>query len=463
MRDSRPVTMREFYEEISKGNSERFAEINEFLYINAHTIYLLDEDKVNYRSTFRDKWRKEFGISLTDAQFDYVFELYQSFIKFKVIRALKIGKFDSYRLMWITLVRLEMDLQLIECVEKNIAFTKQNFRDYMNKKYSFILENVVENIEKADVPFTEDFKKLGEALLPFKAQIQKIYENFSSSNDEVIKNNIDAGKPILSYLAKNTGSEISAERRNFEPASAPAKTKTEPVTKSDSATKTEPVTKSDFATKSEPAVKSESVTKSDFATTSKSDSDAVIKFKPAIKSKPAVKDEAVINIGAPIEKKSDFDKERMIKDYELLIANYEEKIRRLERDLEEYKRQHDELMTYSAGNYDRGVKDLFHILNDKRYGKPLNFLYETFLTDQNLDANLRVILENFFMALEEMEIEPINEVKESVLADPASLKKSCDLEFDIKDLVPEKVYFKYVGWKYKDTVIEKPTLAKKND
>jgi len=147
----------------------------------------------------------------------------------------------------------------------------------------------------------------------------------------------------------------------------------------------------------------------------------------------------------------------------LLIANYEEKIRRLERDLEEYKRQHDELMTYSAGNYDRGVKDLFHILNDKRYGKPLNFLYETFLTGQNLDANLRVILENFFMALEEMEIEPINEVKESVLADPASLKKSCDLEFDIKDLVPEKVYFKYVGWKYKDTVIEKPTLAKKND
>lgn len=163
------------------------------------------------------------------------------------------------------------------------------------------------------------------------------------------------------------------------------------------------------------------------------------------------------------KKKADFDKERIKKDYELLIADYEEKIIRLEKDLVEYKRQHDELRTYSVGNYDRGVKDLFHILNDKRYGKPLNFLYQSLMFNHNLGANFRSILENFFMALEEMDIEPIIQIEKSVLADHARLKANCDLEFDIKNLVPEKVYFKYVGWKYKNTVIEKPTLAQKAD
>ena len=128
MRDSKYyVTMPKFYEEVSKGKRELYAEINEFLYINAHTIYLLDEEKVNYRNTFSEKWRREFEMSLTDAQFNYIFELYQPFIKVKLIHALKTGKFDSYRLMWITLVRLEMDLKLIECAEKKSNLQRKVF------------------------------------------------------------------------------------------------------------------------------------------------------------------------------------------------------------------------------------------------------------------------------------------------------------------------------------------------
>lgn len=432
-RDTRIIGMNEFYEEVSKGNRDLFEKINEALYINAHTVYLSDKENINYKGYFSEKWREEFGRFPNVAQYNYIFRLYQSFMKIKLIQSLKTDKIDSDRVMWATVVRLEMDLKLIESVEKNVDFTMKSFRDYMNEKYRFILENVIDNIEKADIPFTKNFKKLGEALLPYKEKIQEVLKCVLSLNDEVIQNGLESGRIIRINLASDTGSERREERRDVTPFTKPSNPKSESVTKTETEVKPETVTES------------------------------VIKFEPDATVTTFTDIKPITNVDESADKKADMDKERVIKDYQMLIADYEEKIKRLEKDLEEYKRQHDELRTYSVGNYDRGVKDLFHILNDKRYGKPLNFLYQTFLFNQRLDANFRGILENFFMALEEMEIEPIVQIEKSLLTDTSRLKTNCDLEFDIKDLVPEKVYFKYVGWKYKDNVIEKPTLAKKTD
>ena len=53
MNDSRYyVTMPIFYEEISNGNRELYTEINEVLYINAHTVYLADEENEIYRCRY---------------------------------------------------------------------------------------------------------------------------------------------------------------------------------------------------------------------------------------------------------------------------------------------------------------------------------------------------------------------------------------------------------------------------
>ena len=116
-----------------------------------------------------------------------------------------------------------------------------------------------------------------------------------------------------------------------------------------------------------------------------------------------------------------------------VIEQYEERIRRLENDVNEYKRQRDEQIEYAQTQYDRGIRELFQLLNDDRYSQIINYFYALML-DGKTEANLRSYLENFFMALEEFDITPING--------------------------GNAAKFKSPGWKLRDIVLEKPVEKK---
>lgn len=147
------------------------------------------------------------------------------------------------------------------------------------------------------------------------------------------------------------------------------------------------------------------------------------------------------------------------REYQIIIKEKEERIEKLEKDIKEFKRQRDESREYSANQYDRGIKDLFSALNDIRYGKIIDYFYMLLRADDTND-NLASYLDNFFMALEDMEIEPIVSdgcacVKED------NMIKQFNLDFNKSEYEESKIQLKYAGWKYKDHPLEKPTLTLK--
>ena len=404
------LQMNEFYEEI--GANRGYAATNEMLYISSHTIYL--REGINYKREILRSWREDFGQRLSDEAWEYVAALYPSFCIIGIIEDMKLGRGISREYVrWKTLVRLEMDIKLIECAENNVTFNMEDFRNYINKKYNFAFENMLDEIEDNDVPYIENFPALGKALMKYKKEIQDVYEKLYKSCEEGLKLRMDSSEN------KSRSRRRSRRPRSQKVADTP-KVTPEPA----------------------PAVEEKVVEV------------AQEKVEPKIKVEPEIKSEP-----APAAVTADNAKDHALKDYEVIIAEYEEKIRRLENDVAEYQRRHDEIREFSTLQYDRGIKDLFNILNDNRYSKPIDFLYKL-MQNPTLNANVRSYLENFFLALEEMEIEPIVQAGQAVVVSPARMTANYNLEFDIKDFVPEKTSVKYAGWKYKDSILEKPTLSK---
>lgn len=146
-------------------------------------------------------------------------------------------------------------------------------------------------------------------------------------------------------------------------------------------------------------------------------------------------------------------------EYEIIIKDMQERIDKLERDIKEFKRQRDDAREYSVNQYDKGIKDLFTQMNDIRYGKVIDYLYALLKSD-DIDENLASYLDNFFMILEDMEIEPIAGEGVAVVTE-SNLTKDYNLDFDKKEYVEGGTEIKYVGWKYKDRPMEKPTLKLK--
>ena len=146
---------------------------------------------------------------------------------------------------------------------------------------------------------------------------------------------------------------------------------------------------------------------------------------------------------------------------DIILREKEERIDRLEKDIKEFKRQRDEAREYSISQYDKGIKDLFGMMNDIRYGKVIDHLFSLLHRD-DIDDELAGYLENFFMLLEDMEIEPIAEYEDEIL-EKENITKNYNLDFDKKNYKAGGVKIKYVGWKYKDVPMEKPTLALKEE
>lgn len=416
----------EFYQET--GAIKGLTAANELLYITAHTNYL--RDGINYKAEILQAWREEFSLRLSDNAWRYINELYPAFVNIAIIEDIKQGRELSRTFVkWKTLIRFEMDLKLIECAENNVPFSKEKFRDFINDKYNFHFESILDDLELKDVPYIEDFTNIAKALLPYKEKIKNIYDVFVKTYDEEIKSRMNSDR-------RNDSRSGDRRRRNYRPRtdrnfSDVRKFDTE--NKSANVPATTNITSREIDNQPAPAMSNENV---------------AAETVPADKIQPA-----------PVD--AETAKEHALKDYEVIIAEYEEKIRRLENDVAEYQRRHDEIREYSVTQYDRGVKDLFNLLNDKRYSKPIEFLYKL-MRNPALDANVRSYLENFFLALEEMDIEPIVQTGKPLVVDITKMTANYNLEFDIKDFVPEKTTVKYVGWKYKDSILEKPTLGKNN-
>lgn len=149
------------------------------------------------------------------------------------------------------------------------------------------------------------------------------------------------------------------------------------------------------------------------------------------------------------------------REYQIILNEKDSRIEKLEQDIKEFKRQRDEAREYSVNQYDKGIKDLFSAVNDIRYGKIIDYLYNL-LQAESIDDNLASYLDNFFIALEDMEIEPIV-ADGKTTTDKEKLVKEYNLDFDKNDFDSTRVELKYVGWKYKDIPIEKPTLTLKEE
>lgn len=138
-------------------------------------------------------------------------------------------------------------------------------------------------------------------------------------------------------------------------------------------------------------------------------------------------------------------------------------IRSLKADIEEYKQQVEYYKQLAVSEYDRGVRDLFSQMNSISYDKVMDGLFR--LKDEDDEEAMIYFycyLENLFEALKEFGLSAImtgltGEIKED------SLLKDFTCTFDRKSFDPKKVTLKYHGWRYKDRILEKPTISLKED
>jgi len=385
------MTALDFYNKYRGDNSLEKA--NEVLYVIVHTVYLADGV---YKFEIRDSWKSKLGVRFIDDFEDfwrYIRKQYTTFADPTLVDALKKEeKIRSDGIRISTLLRFEMDFQLIECVEQGKQFQKDAFREYICEKYSRAFSHYLDKLEKNEIQYIKDFSALGRALLPYKEKIQNIYEKFCRANETTLQ---DFQNRPVNFVAKEKAAEVTA-----------------------------PPEPKKIASTEEPL----------------KDSTDVTDYKKIIKN---------------LEEKL-----HASQDYEMVMSGLEDKVRRLERDISEYRRQRDEAREYSAKEYARGIKTLFGSLNDARHSKIVDYFYKL-MSEKNIDDNLRSYLENFFMALAECEITPILQGVEIGNIPENKLTADYNLDFDKSDYDADKTQVKYVGWKYKNTILEKPTLTKK--
>ena len=135
-----------------------------------------------------------------------------------------------------------------------------------------------------------------------------------------------------------------------------------------------------------------------------------------------------------------------------------EKIRHLESDVAEFQRQRDEQIEYAQTQYDRGIRDVFNLINDERYSKVLDYFY-ALMSDDKTEPNLRSYLENFFIAIEELDVVPIINDGKVPNVEPDRLSQMCTLNFDKKNFDPAKVKVISPGWRFKSVILDKPALS----
>lgn len=388
------LTSEEFFRKNAINCSKEF--LAEQSYIMVHTIYFKYlKNKIHIDSEFEKQWKEKFGIDLTDESLNYLKRNEPVMTKYILLDDfLRYRSFNKPYILSKIIVACEFDLWLIETYFADKPFERMLFKIYLDKKYGDFLNIEYNNFEKFDLHNIVKFDNIVVALYEY-------YDNITAFLDLIIK--------INKVSVKNQ--EIKRTDVSIEPKKV---SKFIPQKESSSAQK-----------ESTSAQHTKAKTQSEVKTSDSS--------------------------------KKDEKMQSVIREFELIIRDKDEKINSLENDIREFKRQRDEIRDYSTDQYSRGIKDLFRGVNDLRYGKVIDYFY-SLMKSSDVDEKLGSYLENFFMALEDAEIEPII-ADENFDVNSKQLIKEFNLDFDKSKYNSKKVKLKYYGWKYKDSIIEKPSLT----
>lgn len=380
-------------EEFFSYNSEKCTE--EFL---AEQVYIMVHTcylkEGKIKPAMGRLWKELFGKYMEHSAFEYLLTLEPVMLRDIVIEETKKGKeINSIKFIAKTVTAFEFDLWLVERHRVKKELNINDFEKYIYKKYGNYLKHQWRHFKEEDLYGIEDLENIAVALDEYYSDIVDIF-------DKLVKNNkmkIDIDDHKVTRIDE-TEEKIDNISENID-SEAPEEIN---------------------------GNISEQETVGEGMESSRPDSGS-----------------ADTNVA-------------FTESNEIYIRELEERIEHLEQDIKEFKRQRDETREYSINQYDRGIKDLFTAVNDVRYGKIIDYLYST-MQAPDTDENLASYLENLFMALEDMEIEPAVEENDLVIKEE-SLHKQYNLEFDRSKYAPGKVRLKYTGWKYKDVIIEKPTL-----
>ena len=407
-------------ENVQNDTMDEKAKLNELLYFLANIVYLkgLNDKNINYKLTFVTLWRNNTGMRLNDESWKFATMKYSTFLKPENINALLMGKqITNERNLLDILVRLTFNKWLLSADSGEM--TKNNFRDYVNKKFGDGLGSKVNNFLKWDLFYINDLQGLKEKIRPYINDIEKVYTIFYTANREQLQtkltnlnNQLKDDYYVVSKYNNDNKKQLDTER---------AKKINENIIKQKS---------------------SEQI-----VTNEKKGTDG--------------KQQAAIGIPENDELKK---AKRAIEEYKIRNCMLKEEIEKLEQDIQEYKRQKNDLSERILSEYDQGIRNLIKTLNNSRYSKPLDYLYQLMECDSTDDV-LKSYLENFFMALEEMDIEPMNPNRNLSNINKSTLSAEYNLDFDINTIREnDKIKIKYIGWKYngkcREYIIEKPTLTR---
>lgn len=412
-----PATREEFFSEKYRGglSEEEFAQK---VYVAIHTMYLKGLGKL--KPEFGVFLRELSGEYMSDANFEYLYQMEPILIMDKLANEVRTGKeIIIMKRLHKTLVALEFDLWLIERYLEEKQLLLKIFDEYIKDKYGKFLDQPYSLFKKYDLYKIYNFEVIAKELIPYHSMIAAFFDLLSTIHKSGIHiDNYDVPR-TKDYTVKKTPDKKIPDKET-----------------------------SDKET-------------SNKETSNKETSDNNLDIRN--EEKKAIKEQTTpVTADAPARNtawKSGLQKSEL--ETQIILQERDERINKLEKDIKEFKRQRDDAREYSVNQYDKGIKDLFGLMNDVRYGKVIDYLF-SLLQKDGVDETLTGYLENFFMLLEDMEIEPIADYDDEV-ENETNLTKNYNLDFDKKNYRKDNVKIKYVGWKYKDIPMEKPTLTLKEE
>lgn len=446
------LTREEFFEKNTENCTPQ--ELAERAYILIHTTYLQERERI--KAKIGQAWTKYFGDYMADAAFEYLHTNEMVLTTPSVIRDTITGK-EMSQMKYIakTLTALEFDLWLIECSAKGLALTWDEFRRYAREKYGSFLEKQMRSFQEYDLYYVEDFQRIAAELTPHHKEIEKFLRIFTQANRMKISIENPYADRCERIKRENTFVE-KVQRRSEE-------SHKEPVSVSHSAEKCK---KEDISVV-QPTQEDRKEEVSASQPAENSDKEAASKIQSVEEVQKELTQEVpkeAAPVSQPVQKEESAQStdKALLREYEIILQEKDKRIQRLENDIREFKRQRDELREYSIGQYDKGVRDFFLLMNDVRYGKIIDYLYRA-LNSGSLDENMASYMDNLFMLFEDMEIEPVVADEGELMVNSENLTRMFNLDFDKHAFHPARVTLKYAGWKYKDMIMEKPTLTLKED